>query len=409
MDLGHVGDRHRDAVPLVDHDRRDVGHVVHLALAPDVPRLALVDEIAAADVGVVRPQGVEHVGHRELVRPQLVGVELDLVRLQLAAVRVDLGHAGHAAELVGDEPVEDRPQLHRRHARLLGRLDLELEDLAERRRDRPERRRAVARRDRRGGAAEPLADELPGPVDVGPLVEDDRHHRDPELRDRADLLDVGQAAHRPLDRERQERLDLQRAERRGLGDHLHLHVGQVGHRVDRQVQRRVDAHPRDQERAHDHQEAVSQRRFDEGVQHGRMSRLDGLSIFLGLVLEDQLALEEERAAGDDRLALAQAGGDDLAVARLAAELDRAEGVGMAVLPFPAGRKTPFWFSISTTAAAGTIRSSSLVALSRTIRTNMPSLSMSSGLGVSARIGTVRVVGSTIAPIESSLASKERPG
>ena len=53
VDLGDVADRHRHAVALVDDDRRDVGDAVHLALAPDVPGLALVDEVAAADVGVV--------------------------------------------------------------------------------------------------------------------------------------------------------------------------------------------------------------------------------------------------------------------------------------------------------------------------------------------------------------------
>ena len=47
-----------------------------------------------------------------------------------------------------------------------------------------------------------------------------------------------------------------------------------------------------------------------------------LLIFLGLVLEDELALEEERARGDDGLATVEARHDDLAVGRLAAELDR---------------------------------------------------------------------------------------
>ena len=86
-------DRDRHAVALVDDDRRDVVDAAHLAHAADVPRLALVDEVAAADVGVVRPQRVEEVGHRQPVGRQLVGIELDLVRLQLAAVRVDLGDA----------------------------------------------------------------------------------------------------------------------------------------------------------------------------------------------------------------------------------------------------------------------------------------------------------------------------
>ena len=60
--------------------------------------------------------------------------------------------------------------------------------------------------------AQPLADELAGAVEVGPLVEDDRDDGDAELGDRADLLDVRQPAHRPLDREREERLDLHRAQ-----------------------------------------------------------------------------------------------------------------------------------------------------------------------------------------------------
>ena len=107
---------------LVDDDRRDVLDAVRLALAADVAGLALVDEVAAADVGVVASAGRRRRrSSTSWYVAELVGVELDLVRLQLAAVRVDLGHARDLAELVGDEPVEDRPQLHRRDARLLGR------------------------------------------------------------------------------------------------------------------------------------------------------------------------------------------------------------------------------------------------------------------------------------------------
>src|SRR5262249_35395326 len=56
-----------------------------------------------------------------------------------------------------------------------------------------------------------------------------------------------------------------------------------------------------------------------------------LSIVLGLVLEDELTLEDEGAAGDHRLARVQARGDDLAVADLPADPDRMEGVAVALV------------------------------------------------------------------------------
>ena len=180
LDLRHVGHRDGDAVALDQDDRRDVSHRVRLALAPDVPRFPLVDEVAAADVAVVRPQGVEDVGQGQVVLGQFVGVQLDLERLQLPTVRVDLRDPRDSAQLVCDEPVQDRPQLHRRDP---SAADLKLVDLPERRGDRPERGRAIATRDGVGGTREALADELPGLVDVGPLVENDGDHGDPEFGD----------------------------------------------------------------------------------------------------------------------------------------------------------------------------------------------------------------------------------
>src|SRR5439155_13508319 len=57
-DPGHIPDGDRHAVALVDDDRGDVLDVARLAHSPDVARLPIVDEIAAADVGVVGFQGV---------------------------------------------------------------------------------------------------------------------------------------------------------------------------------------------------------------------------------------------------------------------------------------------------------------------------------------------------------------
>ena len=98
---------------------------------------------------------------------------------------------------------------------------------------------------RLGRAGKPLTHELPRPVDIGSFLEHDRDHRNAELGDRADLLDIGQAAHGGGDRKRQQRVDLDRRQRRRFGDHLHLNVGQVRHSIDRQVKRRVDPHAAD--------------------------------------------------------------------------------------------------------------------------------------------------------------------
>ena len=57
-----------------------------------------------------------------------------------------------------------------------------------------------------------------------------------------------------------------------------------------------------------------------------------------------------------------------------------------VVFLPDGTKTYFSVSISMTALAGTVRTCSLAELSSMIRTNMSSLSRSSGLSVWARKG-----------------------
>src|SRR5690606_15679062 len=131
--------------------------------------------------------------------------------------RVDLDNTRHRSELVVDVPVQNGAQLHRRvagvriwtpwRARRLG-LHLELVDLAEAGRDRAHLRLAVALGDRLTRLRQALAHHLAAPVDVGALFEDDGYDREPELRDRADLLDLRQAAHRGLHRERDEPLDL---------------------------------------------------------------------------------------------------------------------------------------------------------------------------------------------------------
>jgi len=129
----HRGGRHR--TQLVDGDRRpfvavgnhDSANVIQVgdqSFASNEKLLSRLLDVCAAGVGVVAFDCLEHVAQRNVEGGQSCGVELDFVRLQLPAERIDLDHARDRPELVGDVPVEGRPQLHRRVAVLrVGSVD----------------------------------------------------------------------------------------------------------------------------------------------------------------------------------------------------------------------------------------------------------------------------------------------
>ena len=74
------------------------------------------------------------------------------------------------------------------------------------------------------------------------LAEDRRDLREAVARERARVFEARDAGERRLDREGDLLLDLDRRERRRDGVDLHLVVGDVGHRVDRQPRERPQPH-----------------------------------------------------------------------------------------------------------------------------------------------------------------------
>ena len=173
--------------------------------------------------------------------------------LLVAADRVDLDDARHGAKLRPDDPVLDGPEVGR-GVGLAGRLlcaGLGLDgihvDLAQAGRDRAHRRLGAGRQ-LVLGLLDALVDELAGEVDVGAVLEDDRHLAEAIARQRAGVFQPRQAAHRGLERKGDALLDLQRRVARRHGVDLHLHVGDVGHGVDRQAREVPRAEGRDAER-----------------------------------------------------------------------------------------------------------------------------------------------------------------
>ena len=246
-----------------------------------------------------------HASERELVAGQPPRVEHHLVLLGLAAHGVDLDDAGHRAQLVGDHPVEQRAQLHRR---VLRRLQVELVDLAEARRHRRQLGAAVAGGDVGLGQLEALGDQLAREPDVGVVVEHDGDRGDRGAADRADLGHAGQTVHRRLDGIGEVLLDLDGREPRGAGEDGDLRVGDVGHGIDGETAQR-EAGDDEKQQPDDHDDAATAyREFDDVLQHGYLR---------------QLALEQECAVGDDLVTFGEPGAHLDEIARGAAGLDDA--------------------------------------------------------------------------------------
>ena len=239
-DVGHVAQVDRRAVLGLEHDALDVRDVLEQADAAQVDLLPAAHDDAAAGVGVALLDGLDDVADGQAVLEQLLGRDQHLVLLDLAAEAVDLVDAGDGLEQRRDDPVLDRAQLHRALALALERV---LEDLAEAGADRPElgldaRRQLLARH------GQALEDDLPRPVGVDAVLEDDDHLREPGLRERAHLLHPRQAAHHLLDGVAHALLDVDRGEPGRLGEDHHLRVGDVGEGVDGQAQPGEDARRR---------------------------------------------------------------------------------------------------------------------------------------------------------------------
>ena len=70
--------------------------------------LGTVCDVAAAGIGVVFLERLEDTTQRDSVVQQFVGIDLHFVGFQFAAERIHLDHAGHAAQLKGDLPIQNR-------------------------------------------------------------------------------------------------------------------------------------------------------------------------------------------------------------------------------------------------------------------------------------------------------------
>ncbi len=258
---GHIAHRYRHATPRGDHGLADLVQGPDARVGPhQIGLAAALHEVGAyRQVGGV--QGLGEFGEGDAKGRHLHGVGLDHELLLVAADGVHAGDPGHAAKLGGDDPVLDGPQiggagdiirqplaLGREEAavplparfavHVLGALGREIdrvhEHFAKTGCDRADLgldafRQAIA------SLGQAFADLLAGEVEVHALLEDGGDLGKAVAGEGAGGLQARDAGQGSFHGEGDAFFDLDGREARIDGVDLHLLVGDVGHRVDRQA------------------------------------------------------------------------------------------------------------------------------------------------------------------------------
>ena len=253
---GAVG-AHGHAAEIVD--RLDVAAPAHHVLG------AAELEEASAHLVVRAADRVDHVAQRQVVGEQRRRVDLDLVLLDEAAHRGDLGHPRHAGERVAQRPVLQRAQLGERvpPAAVDERV---LVDPADAGGVGPELG-GHPRGQPAADALEVLEHAAAGPVEVGAVLEDDVDEGVAEHRLAAHVLDARCGDHRGDDRVGDLVFHCVGAPSRPIGEHDHLHVGEVGERVERARAQRPHAGGGRKGDQQEHEEAVAGAPGDQPGDH----------------------------------------------------------------------------------------------------------------------------------------------
>ena len=221
-----------------DHHRTDRRGIAELSRHAHQHLLAALLDVAGADVGVAALQRIDQVIETEVECDQPGQIGSDLHLPGIAADRVDLDDSRHRAELRLDHPVLQgaqvgwRPRLSVLPLRSGLGFDGVHVDLAQAGGDWPHRG-LEAGRQLAAHLLQAFGDLLSGPVDVGAVLEHDGHLRKPIARQRARVVELRNAGKRRFHWKRHALLGLEWRVARRFGVDLHLHVGDVRHRVDR--------------------------------------------------------------------------------------------------------------------------------------------------------------------------------
>ncbi len=262
LDAGDVAHPHRRAALGLEHDVGDVLLALQVAATPH--HVFLLGELhhPPADVAVGGADGLRDCIERDAVAGQAQRIDGDLVLAHEAADAGDFGHALRLGELVAHVPVLQAAGVGQAHVLAEHRV---LVDPAHAGRIRPDLRRDALRQ-AAGSRAQIFEHARACPVDVGAVLEDHIHVGRAEHREAAHHLGARHRQHRGGERIGDLVLDHLWRLARVVGVDDHLHVREVGQRVERGVLDRVETAADQEQRGQQHQEDIARRPVDHAVE-----------------------------------------------------------------------------------------------------------------------------------------------
>ena len=227
--------QHRHTVFRLQCDVLNVGHGLNHTHTADHHRLLAITDQRATGVAVVHLHGVRHVGDCQLVFLERQRIDLDLILLDQTAKDDDLRHPPDLRQAGRDDPVL---QLAQRHVVVPVRLDDVAVELADPRRQRPQRRGDAIRQRH---IPKFLEDQLPGEVVVSAFAKRQLDDRQPEDRPGPPRNHLWDVVERSLDGDRDLLLDFLAGVAGMDRDDDHPGVGDVGIRFDLELLEGIDA------------------------------------------------------------------------------------------------------------------------------------------------------------------------
>ena len=141
-------------------------------------------------------------------------------------------------------------------------LHHEKQDLPETGGYRPHFRVTKSFRDFFPGHLQPFANQLPGEVDIRAVLKINIDHREPEIGNGADLLEIRQAIHRRFNGIGDELFHLLGGKTFGFCKHLHQRRGDIRKSVHRQLLVTEPSASQHKNSEHSHQETTAQNKTD---------------------------------------------------------------------------------------------------------------------------------------------------
>ena len=182
----------------------------------------------------------------EIGLTQFLRLRQDDYLLFVPAHRIDVGDTGHGAEHRFDDEILNELQFHQLLAargrlvcRVGGVVHGILVNIAESRRDGREFGRE-SRGDFSQCVLQPLTDELPRAINIRAIFENERDLGEAKTRERAHFVHAVNTRQFCFERKGDQFFRFFRRERGNLRVDLHLNIGDVRHRINRQSQRRQD-------------------------------------------------------------------------------------------------------------------------------------------------------------------------